>query len=169
MKRKRTLDDTQPIVRNRAPKSGKSTTLGWFIVIAFFGCIGLFVMSSSDNIPRTSQTGSGTVYRNRATAVPTCIMSTSSDRGRFDLQLIISGKKQENVFVDIKYKSRTLPVEKRYRKSFSDTGDPYILQYYSTYDLEAGAYTISWKLGGHTNERRLSLAEADWRLDLYCG
>ena len=158
MKRKNQFDDTQPI---KAQKGRGSTKLGWIIVIALVGGFVLFLLAS----PEKWLVGNPRVESKTSSF---CQIYTSQDRGRFDFQVIISGASQERAHVDVAHNGETLEVDKRYRKTFSDSADPYILQYYSTYGLQSGNYTISWKLGTKTAKRTLNLKEADWRIDVYC-
>lgn len=79
---------------------------------------------------------------------------------------------QEQAHVDIYRRgwSQPLAVSKRFRGTFSKTGDPYILQSYSKLDLRTGAYTLKWKLGGKSGSKALAFGreDKDWRIDVYC-
>ncbi len=71
-----------------------------------------------------------------------CFIIFDPKRGDMDINIIIAGEKQNDLLVDIYRPNETRPikVEAQLDKAFSDTGDPYILQYYS--------YSVSWPLNG---------------------
>ncbi|MCY4464651.1 MAG: hypothetical protein OXE46_03865 [Chloroflexi bacterium] len=101
---------------------------------------------------------------------PRCDVFTSKDRGVFDISLYISGDKQERAVIDIIMpgNSVTEKVYKRYRKEFSDTNEPYILQTYSDYDWKPGNYTVKWSISGKSGKKTLNLDDSDHRIDVYC-
>lgn len=71
-----------------------------------------------------------------------CFIIGDPKRGDMDVSIIISGEKQDDLLVDIYRPNETRPlkVEAQLDKTFTDTGDLYILQYY--------AYNVSWPLNG---------------------
>jgi hypothetical protein len=75
--------------------------------------------------------------------VPTgCYIVFDMKRGDMNVNFILSGKKQSDILVDIyrPKETRPLKVEAQLDKTFSDTNDPYIYQYY--------AYNVSWPSQG---------------------
>lgn len=75
--------------------------------------------------------------------VPTgCYITFDMKRGNMAVNFILSGKKRDDVLVDL-YRPkeiRPLRVEAQLDKTFIDTDEPYIYQYYS--------YNVSWPLQG---------------------
>ncbi len=71
-----------------------------------------------------------------------CFIVFDAKRGDMDVNLILSGINRNDILVDIyrPKESRPLKVEAQLDKMFSDTNEPYILQYYS--------YNVSWPLNG---------------------
>jgi len=75
--------------------------------------------------------------------VPTgCYIVFDMKRGDMDVHFILSGKKQSDILVDIyrPKETRPLKVEAQLEKTFTDTNEPYIYQYYS--------YNVSWPSQG---------------------
>lgn len=70
-----------------------------------------------------------------------CVIAFDIQRGSADLQFIISGDARDDVIVDIfrPGETRALAVQAQNIKTFVDTGDIYIQQYYS--------YSVGWPLG----------------------
>jgi hypothetical protein len=70
------------------------------------------------------------VYRNEEMG---CIVAFDIQRGDTDLNIIISGERQRDIFVDLyrPNESNPLDVEGQLDKNFTDTGEPYVHQYYN--------------------------------------
>ena len=71
-----------------------------------------------------------------------CSVVFDMKRGDMEVNFVLSGKKYRDILVDIYRPKETRPlrVEAQLDKTFTDTGDPYIYQYY--------AYNVSWPLQG---------------------
>jgi len=82
-----------------------------------------------------------------------CIVVVSSRRGDMDIQFIINGEDRRQVFVDLYRPTDTEPlrVEGQLDKTFIDTGEPYIQQYYH-WGLywPTGVYEIELSRNGNT-------------------
>jgi Bacterial SH3 domain len=71
-----------------------------------------------------------------------CYIAFDQKRGDMAVNIIIYGKKRNDVLVDLYRPADTKPlrVDAQYDKTFTDTNDPYIDQYY--------AWSVSWPLQG---------------------
>lgn len=89
-----------------------------------------------------------------------CYIAFNIKRGTTEVQLILAGKKQSDVLVDLyrPKEARPLRVEAQFDKTFIDTNEPYILQYYS--------YGVSWPKGMYQLEIKLGEATSTiaWEL-----
>lgn len=92
-----------------------------------------------------------------------CIVVLRTRRGSADLSLAISGKKLDEVVVDV-YRpgdSAPLRVNAQYDKTFIDTGEPYIHQsYYLTSWWPTGVYQIELTLAGKSSRIGFSIPES---------
>jgi hypothetical protein len=101
-----------------------------------------------------------------------CIIVFDIKRGDTDLNIVMAGKNQGDLVVDLFRPNTTtaLPVEAQLDKTFIDTGDPYILQYYR--------YNTSWPLGDYKLEVELDGVsrlfgfameeKGDYTIHIYC-
>jgi hypothetical protein len=82
-----------------------------------------------------------------------CSIVASVNRGDADVQFIIYGEDRNDTLVDIIRPSDANPlrVEGQFDKTFTDTGEPYIQQYYRfNVSWPAGIYTIQIQYEGET-------------------
>jgi len=75
-----------------------------------------------------------------------CRLVTSERRGDMEIQFILSGDERNEIFVDLYRPNDTAPldVEAQLSKTFTDTGEPYIQQYYH--------WGLYWYTGVHEIE-----------------
>lgn len=95
-------------------------------------------------------------FKTRCSAVILgCFIVTTQTRGTFDVIGILQGEQRANIFLDITHQSRKSPykVQGQINKTFSDTGEPYIHQYYLPSDLKAGDYILTI---GYNNQAKSS-------------
>jgi hypothetical protein len=110
----------------------------------------------SDNKPATTS-GSSTRTSNSSSASSSssspCKFVTDERRGELDVNVAISGDHRRDVWVDVfaPDQDEPLPVLAQYDKKFTDSGDDYIHQAYSSrYVTEAGQYRIEVKYRANT-------------------
>lgn len=101
-----------------------------------------------------------------------CIVAFDIKRGNADLSIIITGNKRGNVVVDLyrPNESKALKVEGQLDKTFSDTGDPYIYQYYR-YNIgwPVGIYGLEFTLNGQTSKVAWEIRDrADYNIYVVC-
>jgi hypothetical protein len=86
------------------------------------------------------------VYRNEEMG---CFVAFDIQRGDTDMNIIIAGDRQNDIFVDLYRPNETSPldVEGQLNKNFTDTGEPYIHQYYN--------WGLYWPRGIYQLEIRL--------------
>jgi hypothetical protein len=101
-----------------------------------------------------------------------CIIVFDIKRGDTDLNIVMAGSNQDDLVVDLFRPNTTtaLPVEAQLDKTFIDTNDPYVLQYYR--------YNTSWPLGDYKLEVELNGVsrlfgfemeeKGDYTIHIYC-
>jgi hypothetical protein len=94
------------------------------------------------------------------------------NRGDADLYVIISGESRDEVIVDIFRPSENSPlrVEGQLDKTFIDSGDPYIHQYYR-YNIgwPMGLYNLQIDYGGETTKVAWQMEErGSYRIYVQC-
>ena len=77
-------------------------------------------------------------------------------RGKFDAEIIIS---PPDVHVDLYRHNRQVDVLGQHRGNYSNTGEAYILQYYSSYDLKPGSYELRARYRGRSLRKAIRLEE----------
>ena len=77
-------------------------------------------------------------------------------RGRFDAEIIIS---PPEVHVDLYRGNRQVDVLGQHRGNYSNTGEAYIRQYYSSYDLKPGRYELRARYGGRSLKKAIRLEQ----------
>lgn len=90
-----------------------------------------------------------------------CLIAFDMKRGDAEVQLILAGDKRGDLLADLYRPNETRPlrVEAQLDKTFIDTGDPYILQYYR--------YNVSWPTGVYQLELTLNgeTSKLAWELE----
>ncbi|MBZ0300873.1 MAG: SH3 domain-containing protein, partial [Anaerolineae bacterium] len=111
----------------------------------------------------------GTPYVDAATG---CIVVFDRKRGDMDMALILSGDKQNDLYVDLYRPNETRPlrVEGQLDKTFMDTGDPYIHQYYSwSVGWPTGTYQLEISVGDQTSRLAWEMSErGDYNIYVMC-
>ncbi len=77
-------------------------------------------------------------------------------RGKFDAEIIIS---PPEVHVDLYRHNRQVDVLGQHRGNYSNTGEAYIRQYYSSYDLKPGSYELRARYRGRSLRKAIRLEE----------
>ncbi len=101
-----------------------------------------------------------------------CMVAFDIKRGSSDISLILAGKHQDKIVADL-YRPREnnpLRVEGQLDKTFTDTGDPYILQYYS-FDVSwpKGVYQLTISINGQSSRLAWTLDTSGiYNIYIYC-
>lgn len=102
-----------------------------------------------------------------------CGIAFNVKRGSADMNIILSGENASEIVVDLfrPNESNALKVQAQLDKTFIDTGDPYILQYYSwNIGWPTGMYQIELTYGGKTSRLAWEMVErADYNIYFMCG
>lgn len=87
-------------------------------------------------------------------------------RGRFDVYIIIS---PPAVKADLYLRGRRIPVLGQVRRKYSNTGEAYLRQYYSSLDLKPGNYELRAEYQGKTLARNFRLEdEHEYQVRVEC-
>ncbi|MBI5667303.1 MAG: SH3 domain-containing protein [Chloroflexi bacterium] len=101
-----------------------------------------------------------------------CAIAFNVKRGDPDMNILLSGERRGDVVVDLYRPNETRPlrVEGQLDKTFIDTGDAYIHQYYSwNVGWPAGTYQLELKLDGKTSKLAWEMKErADYYIYVMC-
>lgn len=101
-----------------------------------------------------------------------CIIAFDIKRGDMDMNLILSGSDRGRVVADLYRPNETAPVrvEGQLDKTFIDTGDPYIHQYYSWNAWwPNGVYQLEVTRDGETSRLAWELeTQGDYNIFVYC-
>lgn len=102
-----------------------------------------------------------------------CVVAFDVKRGDADMNIVLSGENADDIVVDLfrPNESTALKVQAQLDKEFLDTGEPYILQYYSwNIGWPTGMYQIELSYGGKTSRLAWELSErADYTIYFLCG
>ncbi len=102
-----------------------------------------------------------------------CVVAFDVKRGDADMSIILSGENASDIVVDLfrPNESKALKVQGQLDKTFIDTGEPYILQYYSwNIGWPTGTYQIELSYGGKTSRLAWEMPErADYNIYFLCG
>lgn len=101
-----------------------------------------------------------------------CAVVVDGKRGDRDFAIILAGAKNDDVNVDVFRPNESVPlrVQAQLDKTFIDTGDPYILQYYSwRIGWPNGLYRFEISLNDNTSMLAWQMEEGgDYNLHVYC-
>lgn len=109
------------------------------------------------------------VYRDPVTG---CAVAFDIKRGDAGLRVLLAGTKRGDVFVDL-YRpgdSRPLTVEGQLDKTFIDTGEPYVDQYYAwNARWPMGMYQLELKMGNNSTRLAWEMkTSGDYLVYVYC-
>lgn len=101
-----------------------------------------------------------------------CSLTFVVKRGDADLAIVMAGEKQRDIVIDLYRPNTTSPlaVEGQLDKTFIDTGDTYILQYYRyNTGWSLGAYRLELTVGDETRMFGWEMEEkGDYTIHVYC-
>ncbi|HEX2907896.1 MAG TPA: SH3 domain-containing protein [Phototrophicaceae bacterium] len=101
-----------------------------------------------------------------------CILVFDIKRGDADMGIILTGGRKNDIVVDLYRPNETkaLTVEGQLDKTFIDTGDPYILQYYSwNVGWPSGIYNLELSLDDNTTKVAWEMKErGDYKISVMC-
>jgi hypothetical protein len=101
-----------------------------------------------------------------------CTVAFDINRGDMDINIIIAGESRDDVVVDLyrPNESNPLSVEGQLDKTFIDTGDPYIHQYYSwNVGYPNGLYNLELSMDGNVSRLAWELeTRGDYNIFVYC-
>jgi uncharacterized protein YgiM (DUF1202 family) len=101
-----------------------------------------------------------------------CAVAFDIKRGDADMNLILSGERAKDIVADIYRPNEGVPlrVAGQLDKTFIDTGDLYVHQYYGwSIGWPVGMYNLELKLGGETSKVAFELTQrSDVYIHIYC-